>query len=37
MNFLQQLLFNIVILGSVATFVYIITHHKNKKDPKHSH
>jgi hypothetical protein len=36
MSFIGQLIFNVVILGSLAAFVYAITHGKPNKD-KHQH
>ena len=35
MTFIQQLIFNVVILGSLAAFVYAITHGKSDSKKKH--
>lgn len=36
MTFIQQLIFNVIILGAVAAFVYAVTHAKPDKS-KHPH
>ena len=36
MSFIEQLIFNVVILGALAIFVYAITHGKTDKN-KHQH